>query len=109
MEAIPGFIRSRLLELMAKQAPDLGGLAHRLHRSPRTLQRRLAAGGQTFHGLADSVRLEQAKRLLVEAGTTVAELSRRLGYSTPRAFLRAFRRWTQTTPKRWRRSLDVLR
>jgi len=109
IEAIPEFIRERLVQLVARQSPDLDSLAGSLRMSNRTLQRRLAAGGQSFHSLTDSVRLDMAKRLLEESSSTVSDISRRLGYTTPRSFLRAFQRWTHTTLRRWRLSRDVLR
>jgi len=109
IEAVPEFIRERLVQLVGRQAPDLDSLAASLRMSNRTLQRRLAAGGQSFQSLTDSVRQDMAKRLLEEGRSTVSDISRRLGYTTPRSFLRAFQRWTHTTPRRWRLSRDVLR
>ncbi|GAT71773.1 helix-turn-helix domain-containing protein [Microbacterium hydrocarbonoxydans] len=47
------------------------------------------------------VRIDAAKRML-EAGRTVTEISRELGYTSDEGFSRAFRRRTGMTPSAWR-------
>lgn len=73
--------------------------------TPRTLQHQLAEQGTTFHALLEAARREQALELLRRVpGATLRELARRLAYADDRAFVRAFRRWTGTSPRRWSRS-----
>ena len=69
--------------------------------SPRTLQRRLGAEGTTFDVLLDGVRSSRALAL-IDTGAALSEVAFALGYSEPSAFHRAFRRWTSTTPRKWR-------
>lgn len=71
-----------------------------LHR--RTLSRRLRAQGTTFQRVLDSVRFEVACKLLADADRPMSEVSARLGYGEPSTFGRAFRRWSGTSPVRWR-------
>jgi AraC-like DNA-binding protein len=66
--------------------------------SSRTLQRRLRNAGVRFHDLLADVRREEALRLVSTTRSTLAEIARDLGYSDLANFLRAFRRWTGTTP-----------
>lgn len=47
------------------------------------------------------VRVDQAKRML-EAGRSVTDISRALGYASDEGFSRAFRRRTGVTPSSWR-------
>lgn len=47
------------------------------------------------------VRIEVAKRML-DAGRTVSDISRELGYASDEGFSRAFRRRTGMTPSSWR-------
>lgn len=76
--------------------------ARQLGVSVRTLQRRLSERGTTFHVLADAVLAAHACRVVEAGGVSVNEIARRLGYGSPAAFVRAFRRWTGSTPTAWR-------
>jgi AraC-like DNA-binding protein len=40
--------------------------------------------------------------MLDDASRSIKETAHALGFSDPRAFHRAFRRWTGTTPKQYR-------
>ena len=82
--------------------PDLDAIAATLGLSERALRRRLAAAGTSFRALADGVLEPLAKRFLRESALSVAQVSERLGYSEPANFVRAFRRWTGTTPQAFR-------
>jgi AraC-like DNA-binding protein len=78
-------------------------VASALHMSTRTLKRRLAEQGVTFSSLVDEERRDTALLLLRSARRSVNEVARQLGYSTLSAFIRAFARWTGTTPTDYRR------
>ena len=71
-----------------------------MHR--RTLNRRLQALGLTFQDMLDTVRLDLARQLLSESNIALDEVAAVLGYSGISPFMRTFRRWTGTTPNRWR-------
>jgi AraC-like DNA-binding protein len=43
-----------------------------------------------------------AEQALLDPSRTIGEVGWLLGYSEPSAFHRAFRRWTGTTPQRFR-------
>lgn len=79
-------------------------VAHRMGMSARTLQRRLAERGTTYREELDAHRREAAYRLLEEPQRQAGEVAFLLGYADPGHFFRAFRRWTGTTPQRWRRA-----
>ncbi|WP_435971223.1 AraC family transcriptional regulator [Streptomyces sp. Qhu_M48] len=85
--------------LPAGPVPTPDELAHRLSVSPQTLRRQLAAEGTTYQRLRDQVRRDHAVAELAGGRTSIEGLSRRLGFSEPSAFHRAFRRWTGETPK----------
>lgn len=80
------------------KAPSIVGAARGLGISPRTLQRHLAVRGLTFRALVDEARSQEALDLLLNTNLTIAEISARLGYSTPSGFCRAFSRWTGRSP-----------
>jgi AraC-like DNA-binding protein len=65
----------------------------------RTLRRRLEKDGLSFQALLDEVRHRAAVLLLDDDALTVAAVAERLGYSEPRSFRHAFRRWTGRAPR----------
>lgn len=72
-----------------------------LHR--RTLNRRLNAAGTTFREVLDRTRFDLACQLLGESDISLDDLAAALGYAGVSPFMRTFRRWSGTTPARWRR------
>ena len=77
-------------------------VASRLATSPRTLRRRLAASRTSFDELRDRTRLETACHLLENSEASITGIADLLGYAHASALSRAFRRWTQQTPREWR-------
>jgi AraC-like DNA-binding protein len=71
-------------------------VAQSLHMSRRTLQRRLRDEGTTFEDLLDGLRRRLALQSLGPGKSSIAEVSFMLGYSDPRAFRRALKRWKQS-------------
>ena len=71
-----------------------------MHR--RTMNRRLNAHGTSFHELVDEIRFEIARQSLEDSALEIIQIALLLGYSNVSAFTRAFRRWSATTPARWR-------
>lgn len=68
----------------------------------RTLRRHLAASGVSFRALVDETRFEIARQLLEDSSLDVGRIADTLAYADASAFTRAFRRWSGTTPARWR-------
>jgi AraC-like DNA-binding protein len=75
--------------------------------SSRTLQRKLAAEGTSFFDVVDRWRFKAALTMLSDPNTKVYEISDKLLYSNPSNFRRAFHRWTNTTPQRYRESYQA--
>ena len=86
----------------SKTVPSLDVAARRLGVSARTLQRQLAEQGHTFNSVRDAVLAERVRTLLERPNATVKEVAARMGYASRTTFVRAFRRWTGTTPAAWR-------
>ena len=79
----------------------MSGYLHGLRMSPRTLQRRIAAEGTSFHALVESVREELARVYVKDPKRSLGEIAfSSVGRAQP--FLRAFRRWTGMTPRSFR-------
>lgn len=99
--SVANAVRTALGDRLCDGEITLDSLARGLKQSARTLQRRLADEGTSLSALVESVRRERAFAYLA-ANLPIAEVSYLLGFSEPRAFHRAFRRWTGETPQAWR-------
>jgi len=84
-------------------------VARSLGLQPRTLQRRLRALDTSFHDLHERYRQAQAAKLLEASDLPPKEIATRLGYANASSFIRAFRRWTRTTPARFRENKGCTR
>lgn len=89
--------------LLAGRASHRQVAAH-LNLHPRTMGRKLEYEGVTFEQLKDEVRLAVARELLARTEVAVSDIGAALGYATPSAFVRAFRRWTESSPSVWRKA-----
>ena len=76
--------------------------------TPRTMQRRLKAQSISFQPLLARVRMEEAQRTLAESQLPVTHIAEQLGFSETSAFTRAFRSYTQQSPRAFRQSLLAL-
>ena len=70
--------------------------------SVRTLIRRLQDSGTSFNLLVDECRFDLARQMLRSTSLSVGQIAEALGYTRSSTFIRAFRRWSSTTPARWR-------
>ncbi|HTV86333.1 MAG TPA: AraC family transcriptional regulator [Dyella sp.] len=97
----------RLLRSRLREHPRLTEVARTLHLSERSLRRRLAESGRIFREIHDRVRAERALELLHAGKMSVAQIGIELGFSDPREFRRAFKRWTGMPPQLARRSMPT--
>lgn len=84
--------------IIAEGVTEAELIAARLHLSARTLRRHLAAEGTSLRHLLDEARRAKAIELMTLHRLTVEQVALRLGYADAATFIRAFRRWTGTTP-----------
>ncbi|MFN3713819.1 MAG: helix-turn-helix domain-containing protein [Alcanivoracaceae bacterium] len=91
-----------LLRLLAEGEPTLERAAAVLHLSPRTLQRRLAKQGFSWQQWLDRNREQLARQYLGDRSLGLSDIALLLGFSEQSAFNRAFRRWTGTSPGKYR-------
>jgi AraC-like DNA-binding protein len=76
--------------------------AQKLGTSVRTLQSHLSDSGLRFSDILEKQRMELAKTYLEQAQLSLDEVAALLGYSEQSSFGRAFKRWTGSTPQRFR-------
>ena len=65
---------------MTGKPMGIADVARDLGTSPRTLQRQLAASGQSFNVLLDATRRRAAEQYLSDARLSIAEVAYLLGY-----------------------------
>lgn len=100
-------VRATLLH-RAAAAPTAAEVAAGLSIDRRTLHRHLTDEGTTFRALQEEVRCTLAIDMLTVLGCTAQETARRLGYTSPAAFTRAFTRWTGQPPSTYRNASQAL-
>lgn len=81
---------------------SLKQVAEKLHLSERTLQRQLSNKQTSFQSLVAEVRRNQAEQLLKQPKLSIEQIAERLGYADISHFSRAFKKWTNVTPKFFR-------
>ncbi len=94
-----------LTEAVLRQGARADLIADMLNMSTVSLHRKLRREGSGFKPLVESRSKEIAERLLRHSHIPIATVSRRLGFSDPAVFTRAFRRWYATTPRDFRKEI----
>jgi len=97
-------VRRLIVEGLPKGSANIDAIADELNISNKTLERRLAERGQSFSALLDETRCKAAKHYLEETNMRIAQVAYMAGYTKPAALVRAFKRWTGTTPVKFRDS-----
>jgi AraC-like DNA-binding protein len=61
-----------------------------------------------FLSYIENIRMKSAKDFLVNTEYSITEISKMVGYNTPQAFRRAFKRNLGLTPKKYRENEDII-
>lgn len=99
---LPEQVRSVLRTALLSGHASANQVAVLFSMHPRTLNRRLGDYGCGYQTLVDETRFEIAQQMLLESDLEISQLALMLHYADARSFIRAFRRWSGTTPARWR-------
>lgn len=86
------------------QVPSMDEVARHFEMSARSLRRRLLTEGVVYKDLVERALATRAKRMLEAPRASIQETAYAMGFATPAAFHRAFKRWTGMTPKEYRAS-----
>ena len=95
-------VKSSVLRLIKPEFPTIEQVAMQFNMSVRSFQRKLGGEGHTYKSLIDELRREFAIQYLRKPELSVSEVAYLLNYGDPSAFVRSFKRWTGTTPERFR-------
>lgn len=98
-------VAAALARDLATAAPTVEQIAAELGTSARSLHRQLAAEGTSYQRVLDGLRRDQAIRAVGD-GEPFKAIAAAVGFADPRAFRRAFKRWTGATPQQFRGRSD---
>jgi AraC-like DNA-binding protein len=84
------------------KAPEVGQIARELQTSERSLRRGLQELGTSYQTLLDDTRRERAIEWARATSMPFEQIAAQLGFSDERSFRRAFKRWTEKTPRELR-------
>lgn len=82
--------------------PSVEDLAEVVSSTPRTLQRRVRACGNSLRQIVERARFRVASEFLGDPSASVTDIALELGYSDSTAFTRAFRRMSGMPPTQYR-------
>ena len=102
----PEQVRSVLRASLVTRNAGADDIAALFSMHARTFHRRLNACGTGFRQILDEIRFEIARETLENSALAIDETAALLKYADARSFIRAFRRWSGTTPAKWRASRD---
>jgi AraC-like DNA-binding protein len=88
-------VRAEVLAALPGGTISQAAVAHRVHMSLRTLQRRLQSEGLTFRAVVDSARGQLARKYAKDRSIAKEEIAYLLGFSEPRSLSRAMTRWKE--------------
>jgi AraC-like DNA-binding protein len=94
--------RNEIFRALHGGVTERDAIALRMGMSARTLQRRLSSAGVSFGHLLRDVRQDLARHHLARNDMALSEIAFLLGFSDQSAFTRAFKRWTDQTPRTFR-------
>ncbi|SEO11279.1 AraC-type DNA-binding protein [Rhodospirillales bacterium URHD0017] len=95
-------VREYIVQRLAKGAPAFDDVAAQFNMSSKTLERRLAERKASYREVVDGIRRDLAKHYLANTDLRLHQIAYALGYSEPGPLVRAFKRWTASTPMQYR-------
>lgn len=95
-------VRAHLLDPATGDRRTMTHTAKALGVSVRSLRRKLQAEGLRYTEIVEDALPAVAKRLIAEEGLSIERAAYELGFSSPSAFHKAFKRWTGMTPGDYR-------
>lgn len=102
----PNTLADKVVHLLGKmlkgEAPSIQQVAGKLAMSTRNLQNKLKKERTTYQKLLDQVRKEIAISYLKKPEVAIIDIAFHLGFSEQSVFNHAFKRWTGSTPHKYR-------
>ncbi len=97
-------VRDQIESNFSNEDYGIKDLAKALHFSRTQIYRKLKAlTGKTFSNLIQEMKIQQAKDLLLKTDSNISVISYKLGFRDPSHFSKVFKKWTNTSPKEYRK------
>lgn len=90
--------------LLNGYTPTLEQVAEQLNMAPWTVRRKLIDDGSNYQHTLNKTRQDLAISYVCDTALTLGEIAYLLGFGSPTAFQRAFKRWTGIAPGQFRQS-----
>jgi AraC-like DNA-binding protein len=97
-------VRELLIALLPSGKSSQKTIATRLNRSLSTLQRQLQREGTNYKDILDHTRKKLATEYVADNNLSLGQIAYMLGFSDQSNFSRAFKRWTDSSPREYRRA-----
>ena len=95
-------VMDEISPLLEGQTPSINEVADSLGMPPWTLRRKLQEQNTNFQTLLNETRKSLAESYMKDTHLAIGEIAYLLGFSSPTAFQRAFKRWTDKSPGKYR-------
>ncbi len=97
-------VRARIHSILRdkEEIPAFDDVAVKMGCHPQALRRRLKGEGTHYSAIRNQIRRDLAMHLLGAGELSVADITYKVGYTEPSAFIRAFKGWTGLTPLNFR-------
>ncbi len=95
-------VKKYLLAQLHNGELDLAKVASDFAMSTRMLQRKLSKEGTTYKQILNEFRRDHAIKLILDDNIPLSQISMQIGFNDQANFTRAFKRWTGTTPYKYR-------
>jgi AraC-like DNA-binding protein len=92
--------------LLNGSTPTLDQVAEQLNMAPWTVRRKLVCEGVTFQQVLNITRRDLAVSYVKDTAFTLGEIAYLLGFGSPAAFQRAFKRWMGIAPGSYRQGVS---
>jgi len=100
-QTMQGKIEAYILPRLHRGNITVDTVASAFAMSRKTLHRRLKEEGVTFLSIHDGLKQRMAIEYLTARKVSVNQVAYLVGFSEPSSFVRAFRRWTNATPRQF--------
>lgn len=95
-------VMDEISPLLEGQTPSINQVADSLGMPPWTLRRKLQESNTSYQDLLNETRKGLAESYMKDTNLAIGEIAYLLGFSSPTAFQRAFKRWTDQSPGHYR-------
>jgi AraC-like DNA-binding protein len=96
-------VMDEISPLLEGQTPSIEQVSDSLGMPPWTLRRKLQEQTTSFQILLNDTRKSLAESYMKDTDLAIGEIAYLLGFSSPTAFQRAFKRWTEQSPGQYRK------